>query len=442
MSYVSASSASGSAVHFDESVMRRVTFASIFGTALEAYDLYLFGTAAALIFAPLFFPAADPSVSILLSLTTFAISFVARPVGSIVLGHYGDRIGRKKLLFLTLVAMGLSTAAIGFLPTYASAGFVAPLLLCIFRFIQGFAYAGEYSGAVIMLLEHAPKEKRGFYAGLNNIGPVFGFIMSSGFFLGMSALMDDGDFLAWGWRIPFLASLLLLAVGIYVRARVPESPVFEKAKADGFKQTGKRLPISALFKEHTKVLLLACGANTCHFATFYIFTVFSLSYATKTLGLPRAEILFISMLAVATHLIAIPYAAARSDRIGRKKALIQGFLFIAVSIYPFWYLFNTASFFPMLLGSSLLMVAYSAVYGVIPSFTSELFPAEVRFSGSAIAYNIGGILGGGFAPLIAATLVAHFGSVYPTALLIAGLAMMSLVSVVFLPNTNARDLHD
>lgn len=425
---------------FDEGVMRKVAFASVFGTALEAYDLYLFGTAAALIFGGLFFPATDPGVSLILSLTTFAISFIARPVGSIVLGHFGDRIGRKKLLYMTLVTMGLSTAAVGLLPTYQTAGILAPLLLSLLRFIQGFAYAGEYTGAVVMLLEHAPAKRRGFYAGLNNTGPVYGFILSSGLFLGLSYWMDDAAFMSWGWRIAFLASLILLVVGVYVRTRVPESPIFEKNKASANRAEQEKLPILKLFKNHPKVLALAAGANTCHFATFYLFTVFSLSYGTKVLNLQRAEVLLISMLAVATHLFAIPYAAARSDRIGRRKALVQGFLLITLVVYPFWLLFNIASFVPMLLGSCLLMIAYSAVYGVIPSFTAELFPTSVRFSGSAIAYNIGGILGGGTAPLLAATLFNKFGSVYPTAILIAGLAIFSMTCVLLLPETKEHDI--
>jgi metabolite-proton symporter len=421
--------------------MKRVTFASVFGTALETYDLYLYGTSAALVFAPLFFPNSDPGVSLILSLTTFAISFIARPVGSIVLGHFGDRIGRKKLLFLTLLMMGLSTAAIGALPTYGTAGIWAVILLCALRFIQGFAFAGEYAGAVLMLVEHAPSDKRGFYAGLNNTGPVFGFILSSGLFLAVSSYLSEEAFLGWGWRIPFLVSLVLVLIGLYVRARVPESPVFEAStrKPKDVKAVS-HLPLVHLLRHYPKQVLLAGGSNICHFATFYLFTVFSLSYGTGQLGLSRVTVLSVAMIAVATHLFAIPYAAARSDRIGRRKALIQGLLAIGVSIFPFWVLFNTGEFIPMLIGSCLLMIAYSFVYGVLPSFNAEVFPTDVRFTGSAIAYNIGGIMGGSVAPIFAAMLIAHYGSVYPVAAYIVFLALVSLTCVMLSPETKGHSL--
>lgn len=428
-------------VQDEAKTMRKVVFASVFGTALETYDLYLYGTAAALIFAPLFFPAHDAAVARLLSLATFAISFISRPVGSVVLGHFGDRIGRKKLLFLTLFFMGLSTVLIGVLPTYTTAGITAPLMLCVLRFVQGFAFAGEFSGAVLMLMEHAPPQKRAFYAGLNNIGPVFGLILSSGLLLFVNSTLSPEDFLSWGWRIPFLASALLLAVGLYVRKQVPESPVFEAAaKRRALSKEPTRMPLTQLFTKYRKELLLASGANICHFATFYLFTVFALSYGRKELGLSNTVVLSVVMLAVCTHLVAIPYAAARSDRVGRKKALITGFLTIAATIFPFWAMFNTGNFFLMLIGSSALMIGYAFVYGPITTFTGEAFGPSARFTGSAIAYNIGGILGGGSAPIVAALLLGKFHSPYPIGVYIVILAFISIICVALSKETNKSDL--
>jgi len=419
--------------------MRRIVAASLFGTALETYDIYLYGTAAALVFAPLFFPAGDNNVALLLSISTFAISFIARPIGAIVFGHFGDRIGRKKMLYITLLLMGASTMAIGLLPTYEVAGLWAPLLLCILRFAQGFGFAGEYSGAVLMLVESAPAEKRGFYAGINNVGPVFGFVLSAGAFLLVGNSMSEQDFLAWGWRLPFLASVILLGIGVFVRTRLPESPVFEATKKTEAERPN-RMPVFQVIRYYPKELLLASGANICHFATFYIFSVFALSYGKTTLGLSNATVLSILMLAISLHVVFIPYASARSDRIGRKKSLYLGFGAIALTVFPFWALFSTGDYWPMLLGSCMLMIAYSFVYGPLASFTTETFGPSVRFTGAALAYNIGGIVGGGLAPVLATMLLTEFGSPYPIAAYILILALVSITCVAFSRETRAVDL--
>lgn len=436
-------SAGTTANNVKHSKMRRIVFARVFGTALETYDLYLYGTAAALIFGPLFFPAHDPAVSSLLALATFAISFVARPVGSLVLGHFGDRLGRKRMLFFTLLLMGLSTTGIGALPAYAAIGLWAPLLLCLLRFLQGFAFAGEYTGSVLMLMEHAPPERRGFYAGINNVGPVFGFLLSGGGFLLVANSMSEAAFVAWGWRIPFLASFVLVLIGLYVRMSVPESPVFETVVERGaIVHEPKKLPFLQVFAKYPKELLLAAGVNISPFATFYIFSVFSLSYAKKTLGLSNGVVLSIAMLAMCTHLIAIPYAAARSDRVGRKNALITGLILTVLFIFPFWALLNTGVYPLMLLGSCLLMVAYAFTFAPLPSYSGELFGADVRFTGSAIAYNAGGIIGGGFAPIVASLLLDKFHSPYPIAAYIGALALISIGCVILSEETQKRSLLD
>ncbi|WP_177410721.1 MFS transporter [Pseudomonas sp. LB-090624] len=406
--------------------MKNVVAGSLFGTALETYDIYLYGTAAALIFAPLFFPGSDESVSRLLALASFAISFIARPHGALVLGHFGDRIGRKKLLYLTLIMMGLSTVAIGLLPTYASIGIWAPLILCSLRFIQGFSFAGEYSGAVLMLLEHAPRRARGFYSALNNIGPVFGFIASAGMLLIVSATTTTEAFHSWGWRIPFVASLALLIIGVFIRAKVPESPVFEHAASQRHNQSAPpQAPAFQLITRYPKQLLLVAGANICHFSTFYLFTVFSLSYGQKELGLSNSFILSIVMTAMCTHLLTVPLAGLMADKLGRRATLLIGFAVTALSAFPFWHLYSSADFSQMLAGASMLMVGYGLVFGAIPSFTGEAFGPSARFTGFAMATNIGGIIGGGTAPIIGAYLLSHFGSPYYIASYMVLLALFS-----------------
>ncbi|MGF6222571.1 MFS transporter [Pseudomonas sp. YL-218 TE3947] len=423
--------------------MKNVVAGSLFGTALETYDLYLYGTAAALIFAPLFFPGTDEAVSRLASLASFAISFVARPLGSLVLGHFGDRIGRKKLLYLTLIIMGLSTVGIGLLPTYASVGIWAPIMLCVLRFIQGFAFAGEYSGAVLMLLEHAPRRKRGFYTAINNIGPVFGFIASAGMLLIVSSLLSTEDFYKWGWRIPFIASIALLIVGVFVRSKVPESPVFKKtvekrAAAEGASQS----PAMRLFTKYPKQLLLVAGANICHFSTFYLFTVFALSYGQKELGLSNAFVLSVAMVAICTHLVVVPFAGAMADRIGRRTMMLIGFAVTALVAFPFWQLFSTGQFLPMVLGSCLFMIGYGLVYGAVASFTGEAFGPSARFTGFAMATNVGGIIGGGTAPIVGAYLLSHYGSPYAISVYTVALAAISALCVYLSAETRTIDISD
>ncbi|MBD9463235.1 MFS transporter [Pseudomonas sp. Pdm06] len=423
--------------------MKNVVAGSLFGTALETYDLYLYGTAAALIFAPLFFPGTDEAVSRLASLASFAISFVARPLGSLVLGHFGDRIGRKKLLYLTLIIMGLSTVGIGLLPTYASVGIWAPIMLCVLRFIQGFAFAGEYSGAVLMLLEHAPRRKRGFYAAINNIGPVFGFIASAGLLLIVSSLLSVEDFYKWGWRIPFIASLALLVVGVFVRSKVAESPVFEKTAEKRAAAKGPNLsPAMRLFTKYPKQLLLVAGANICHFSTFYLFTVFALSYGQKELGLSNAFVLSVAMVAICTHLVIVPFAGAMADRLGRRTMMLIGFVVTALAAFPFWHLFSTGQFLPMVLGSCLFMAGYGLVYGAVPSFTGEAFGPSARFTGFAMATNVGGIIGGGTAPIVGAYLLSHYGSPYAISVYTVVLAAISALCVYLSAETRMIDITD
>ncbi|MFD0557878.1 metabolite-proton symporter [Stackebrandtia endophytica] len=421
------------------SSMRRVVAASVFGTALETYDLYLYGTAAALVFGPLFFPDSDPTAATLLSLSTFAVSFLARPLGALVFGHFGDRIGRKKMLYVTYLIMGVSTFLIGLLPTFNSIGVLAPVLLVGLRFAQGFGFGGEYSGAVLMLTEHAPAAKRGFYAGLNNIGPVIGFVSSSGLFLLMNSILTEADFLAWGWRIPFLVSILLVVIGLYVRTRVSESPVFEQAQTKAA-DAKPRVPIAEVLRNNPKQLLLATGANISQFAVFYLFSVYTLSYGVTELGLTRTTILWAVIIAILINLIAIPYASALSDRIGRRKVLTTGFVITIVWAFPFFALFNTGNFILTLVAFMVMMVGYSFVYGPIAAFMSEIFPTAVRFTGSAVAYNLAGILGAAFAPIIATMLMDTYHSSVSISLYIIAITLVSAICVLVGRETRDIDL--
>jgi metabolite-proton symporter len=421
--------------------MRRVVAASVFGTAMETYDLYLYGTAAALIFGTLFFPAENPTAATLLSLSTFAVSFIARPLGAIVFGHFGDRIGRKRMLFITLLLMGISTFLIGLLPSFATIGVAAPIILTVLRFTQGFGFGGEYSGAVLMLAEHAPAKKRGFYAGLNNVGPVIGFLSSTLIFLLVLNLMTEDAFFAWGWRIPFLLSIILVGIGLYVRFKITESPVFVEAQQRAEASTKQtRAPLFAVLTKYPKEVILASGANIGQFATFYLAVTWALSYGTTGLGLERNVILSAVMIAVATNAITIPLASAWSDRVGRKPVLVIGSIAMIVWAFPFFALFNTAQYGLIVIAFIGLMIAYSLVYGPIAAFTSELFGTSVRYTGSALSYNIGGILGAAFAPLIATMLYANFNSSAPIAIYLAAAAAVSLVCILLARETKDESL--
>ncbi|CAM3240878.1 MFS transporter [Stackebrandtia soli] len=420
--------------------MRRVVGASVFGTALETYDLYLYGTAAALVFGPLFFPDSDPTAATLLSLSTFAVSFVARPLGAIVFGHFGDRLGRKQMLYFTYLIMGISTFLIGLLPTFDTIGVLAPILLVAMRFSQGFGFGGEYSGAVLMLTEHAPPAKRGFYAGLNNLGPVAGFVASSGLFLLMNTVLTEQAFMAWGWRVPFLVSILLVGAGLYVRTKVTESPVFKEQQAKAV-TTKPGLPIAAVLRHHWKPLLIATGANISQFAVFYLFSVYTLTYGVDELGLTRSTVLWAVIIAILTNIIAIPYASALSDRIGRRKVLLTGFAITVVWAFPFFALFNTKNFGLILVAFIVLMISYSFVYGPVASFMSELFPTSVRFTGSAVAYNLAGILGAAFAPIIATLLMATYQSSSAISIFMIGITLISAVAVLLSRETRDLDLN-
>jgi metabolite-proton symporter len=417
--------------------MRKIVAASLIGTALETYDLYLYGTAAALIFAPFFFPNADPTAGLLLSLSTFAISFIARPIGAIVFGHFGDRVGRKNMLMISLMLMGLATFAIGLLPTYSAIGVTAPLLLVFLRFVQGFGFGGEYSGAVLIIAEHAPPAKRGFYAGLNNIGPVFGFILSTGIFLFMTNVLDEESFTAWGWRVPFLLSIVLVGVGLYLRLRISESPIFaESAKAG----VTSKVPLFSVVKHYPKELLLATGAMILMFAVFYTFSVYTLSYGTSVVGYERSQVLVSVIVAIAISAVSIPGFSALADRVGRRRISLIGTALTILWVFPMFWLIDSGNVILLALALIVLMVLYGMLYGPIAAYLGELFGTSVRFTGMGIAYNVGGILGAALTPIIATLLVSAAGGSWAFCLYLIALGMVSLVCLLRLPETTNVDL--
>lgn len=422
-----------------ERSMRRVVAASFLGTAMETYDLYLYGTASALIFSQLYFPNYDTSIALMLSLSTFAVSFIARPLGAVVFGHFGDRVGRKNTLYITLLLMGMATVAIGVLPTYETIGFAAPAALVALRFLQGFGFGGEYSGAVLMIAEHAPKGRRGLYAGLNNIGPAVGFISSTGIVLACTAAMSEANFLAWGWRIPFLLSVILVGVGLYLRRSVAESPVFTEAveQAGGHSVPA---PVVEVFRRHTKELVLASGAMTLIFAMFYLFAVHSLSYGTETLGLDQTVLLALVIVAMVVNGGAIPLFSALSDRIGRRVTCLWGTVLTAIWAFPYYWLFDTKNTILIGLAFCVQMVLYGMIYGPIAAYAGELFGARVRYTGMAISYNVAGILGAAPAPIAATFLLDSTGGSWSISLYVVALAAISFACLLALPETSSRDL--
>ena len=416
----------------------KIAMASFVGTAIEWYDFFLYGTAAALVFNKLFFPTFDPLVGTLLSYGTFAAGFVARPLGGIVFGHFGDRIGRKAMLSLTLAIMGVATFAIGLLPTYSTIGIAAPILLLVMRLLQGFGLGGEWGGAVLMAVEHAPAHRRGFYAALPQVGAAAGLLIANGVFT-LAQRLGEADFLSWGWRIPFLVSILLVGVGTYIRVRLAESPSFAKIKAQ---QAEVPMPLVEVLRKHKKSVLLAMGARLAENVFFYIYTVTILTYVTQRVDVPKKTAMTGVLIAAALDLIAIPLFGALSDRFGRRPVYLFGAAFSALFVWPFFLLVDTGQ--PSLIWLAIVLgvcVGHAAMYGPQASFFAELFGANVRYTGASLGYQLASVLGGGLAPLIAAALfVAVDGAWWAVAVYMVACAAVTLTAVYAASETGKRQL--
>lgn len=412
----------------------KVATASLIGTAIEWYDFFLYGTAAALIFNKLFFPTFDPMIGTLLAFATYAIGFVARPLGGLVFGHYGDRIGRKTMLYLTLFIMGTATALIGILPTYETLGVWAAILLIACRLVQGFGLGGEWGGAVLMAVEHAPENRRGFYGSWPQLGAPLGLVLGTLVFSIFSWRMSDAQFISWGWRLPFLFSIVLVIVGLWIRMTIAESPEFQKIKD---KKQEVRIPIIDAIRQYPLNILLAMGARFAENGFFYIFATFTLAYATQALGMNRQDILNGVLIAAAIETFTIPAYGALSDYVGRRPVYIFGAIFCALMSFPLFMLLATKvpqmAWLAIGLG---LAVGHAAMYGPQASFLSELFGTKVRYSGVSLGYNLASIFAGALSPLIATWLMTTYRpETWPISVYMIGLAVITLVSVYFAAET-------
>ena len=388
---------------------RRVLFASLIGTTIEFFDFYIYATAAVLVFPSLFFPAGDPASATLQSLATFALAFFARPVGSALFGHFGDRIGRKATLVAALLTMGLSTVFIGLLPTYQSIGLLAPLLLALCRFGQGLGLGGEWGGAVLLATENAPPGKQAWYGMFPQLGAPIGFLCSTGVFLLLTHCLSDAEFFAWGWRVPFIASALLVFMGLYVRLRLSETPAFQRAIE---KNERVRVPMLVVFTEHPRTLILGTFAATATFVVFYLMTVFSLSWGTSALGYSRTEFLILQMIGVLFFAVTIPVSAVIADKRGRRAMLIASAIAVMAFGLLFEPLFSSGSPLRVVTFLSLGLAVMGLTYGPLGTALSELFPTSVRYTGASLTFNLAGIVGASLAPYLATWLATHYGLAY------------------------------
>jgi len=414
----------------------RIAFASFIGTAIEFYDFYIYGLAVAMVIGPLFFPHDDPAAQALNAFLTFGLAFLARPFGSLLFGHFGDRIGRKATLVASLLVMGVSTMLVGVLPTYEMVGWMAPVLLCLLRFGQGIGLGGEWGGAALLAAEYAPKEKRGWFGMFPQLGPSIGFLFAVGGFLLLANTLDDTQFRAWGWRVPFLASALLVIVGLYVRLKLAETPVFAKALAN---HAPVKLPLAQLLSHHAAPLILGALSIVVCYALFYITTVFTLSYGVATLHIPRSQYLGMLCIAIVFMAIATPLSAIAGDRFGRRPVLLVSGIVALLSGFLLAPAMESGS--PLMITAflSLELFLMGATFAPLGALLPELFPTAVRYTGAGAAYNLGGIIGASLAPYVAQQLVLHGGLAWVGGY-ISVAAAISLIAVYLMKETRGKEL--
>jgi MFS transporter, MHS family, shikimate and dehydroshikimate transport protein len=421
--------------------VRKVALASFVGTTIEWYDFFLYGTAAALVFEQLFFPDAEPLVGTLLAFSTYAVGFAARPIGGIVFGHFGDRIGRKSMLVLSLLIMGVATFLIGCLPTHASIGVLAPVLLVILRFAQGIGVGGEWGGAVLMSVEYAPPGRRGVFGSWPQMGVPAGLLLSTSVFAIVQATTSEAAFLSWGWRIPFLVSAVLVGVGLFIRLRIMESPAFQRVKET---KTEAPKPIVDVVRKYPREVLVAMGMRVAENGAFYILTVFVLAYGEDELGLSKNTMLTGVIIAAAIGLVTVPLFGALSDRVGRRPLYLAGAVVTTLWAFPLFGLLNTES--PVLIWLAIVIgvnLGHDLMYGPQAAFFAELFGTRVRYSGASLAYQLASVFAGGFAPLIAtALLAAGDGSPTLVALYVTAMGLISVVATLFASETFRNDVDE
>ncbi|ATJ85323.1 MFS transporter [Ralstonia solanacearum] len=414
----------------------RIVFASFIGTAIEFYDFYVYATAAALVIGPVFFPRGSATAQALSAFITFGIAFVARPIGSFLFGHFGDRIGRKSTLVASLLVMGISTTLIGLVPGYDAIGSLAPVLLCILRFGQGIGLGGEWGGAALLATENAPEGKRAWFGMFPQLGPSVGFLASNGLFFGLALSLSDAQFRSWGWRVPFLVSAVLVALGLYVRLKIAETPAFQAAIE---RRERVRVPIAALLAHHWRPTLLGALAMVVCYTLFYISTVFSLSYGVSTLHFTRPGFLGLLCLAVVFMALATPLSAWASDRWGRKPVLIAGIVAAILSGFAMAPLLGSGSTPLVALFLIIELFLMGVTFAPMGALLPELFPTHVRYTGAGVSYNLGGILGASIAPYIAQVLVAQGGLAWVGAYVSAA-AAISLAGVLCMRETRGAQL--
>ncbi|MET9243689.1 MFS transporter [Nonomuraea sp. NPDC003709] len=413
--------------------IKKIVAASLIGTTIEWYDFFLYGSAAALVFNKLFFPESDPLTGTLLAFLTYAVGFVARPLGGLVFGHFGDRIGRKTLLVVSLLTMGAATFLIGCLPTYETLGPSAALLLTSLRLVQGFALGGEWGGAVLIVSEHGDTARRGFWASWPQAGAPGGNLLATGVLAALAAWQSDEAFLAWGWRVPFLLSGVLVLIGLWIRLTITESPVFQEAPPE------KAPPIVGVLRHHWKDVLTAIGARLAENISFYLLTVFVITYA-KSVKIENSTVLSAVLIASAIHFVTIPMWGALSDRIGRRPIYLAGAAGIGVWIFAFFPLVDTGNFLVITLAITVGLLFHGMMYGPQAAFFSELFGTRMRYTGVSIGAQLSAIVAGALAPIIAVALLKSYSSSLPISVYLGLAALLTLGAVYAARETQGSDL--
>ncbi|MGA5041170.1 MFS transporter [Streptomyces capoamus] len=410
--------------------MPRLAAASLVGTAIEFYDFFVYGTAAALVLGPLFFPTFSPLAGTLAAFATFGVGFVARPLGSVLFGHLGDRRGRRPVLVASLLLTGASTVAVGCVPSYGAVGVAAPVLLLVLRFLQGLGVGGEWGGAVLLTAEHAPAERRALWASFPQMGPALGFVMANGVMLALSAALSDAEFARWGWRVPFWAGGALALAGLWLRSSLAESPRFLEIDDHA------RVPLVEVVRHHGRLVLLTAGAMAVGYAVFYAVTTWSLAYATEQLGVSRTVMLVCVMGAVVVKGALTPVVALCGDRFGRRPMCLAGCTACVLWMLPMVALLATGE--PLLMFLAILgaLLAFVTMFAVIAAYLPELYEPRVRCTGAAVGYNLGGVLGGALTPIVATALAERGGRVpWDVGVYLTGIALISLVCFALLPET-------
>lgn len=409
---------------------KKVLFASLMGSAIEFYDFFLYGTVAALVFNKLFFPNDDPFVSLLLAYASFGVTFFVRPIGGLVFSHMGDKFGRKNTLVISLLFMGIATVCIGLLPTYSAIGVWAPILLVALRIIQGIGLGGEWGGAILLAVESAPKEKRGFFGSFPAMGIPLGMLLGTSA-VALASLLPEEQFLSWGWRIPFLFSAVLVFIGIWIRKGIEETSAFKEEKEKG---NVVKMPLFETIRYHWKAVLISLGAKCVEVGPFYLFTTFFISYATDTIGFSRTTALNVITVATLVTTICIPLMGILSDKIGRKRVFLLGALAMTIFAFPYFYLLSLKSTFWVFAAAIMALgIFWSAIAGIIGTMFSEMFSTNVGYTGITLGYQTGSALFGGTAPMIATVLLSAYNNSWvPLALFLTILSLASFISVLFL----------